>query len=508
MSAAARSRVSPATARRFGWLLALSVMFHLPLTPLGALLGLAGLLIESSESISDDAAQEFDIPVEIEGVSAAAAAGAATPPSSPPPPTPDDDDDDDDDDDEPPAAPRPAPRPKPPARPDGGAPRDAAPDGDAAARPDAPPPAGADAGPPDAADAAPAVALATDAGGADAGVASARPGRDRDVGDPVALSGAAGKVADAKAPVRLILYLDRIRSHPHGGRVGAMLGSAYQWRDFFEGSGLDPVQDLDRILIAGPQLRVSSHVVAVVQHRLTDARARQAIDGLVRRDPARSRWLEGSTPVAEIWADRAARVVALPSPKLLVIAPPALRKQAAAVRGRFPAGEAGVVLTTYVAEPWKAFQGIPFEIPRTVSWVRMKVVLEADGGATAVVEAADADEASARANARDLERRLDALLQVRGVMSLLAGGRTRLLERPSFVSRGDRIHGEVRATPDQLSYLLGLVARVAREIADERARAAQRERDASGGSAPAGSTPRGGASSRAGPPPPAGSGAR
>ncbi|HEY3234395.1 MAG TPA: hypothetical protein VGJ84_06745, partial [Polyangiaceae bacterium] len=141
----------------------------------------------------------------------------------------------------------------------------------------------ADAGAPDAApDAKASASDAGDAGGP--------------LGDPVALSGLAGKIVDSNANVRLVIYTENIRSHPLAPRIGKMLSSIYQWRDFFGPTGLDPVRDIDRILIAGPQLRDSSQVAAVIKYNVSDQRMHQAVDALVQRDTEGGKWLDAGVP--------------------------------------------------------------------------------------------------------------------------------------------------------------------------------------------------------------------
>ena len=70
-----------------------------------------------------------------------------------------------------------------------------------------------------------------------------------------ALAAATGGIADSNANIRISLFMDRVRQHPMGSLLGHLLKSVYQWRDFFEPGGLDPVNDFDQMLVFGPQLR-------------------------------------------------------------------------------------------------------------------------------------------------------------------------------------------------------------------------------------------------------------
>jgi hypothetical protein len=84
----------------------------------------------------------------------------------------------------------------------------------------------------------------------------------------VALSGAAGKLADSGANVRIKIDTDKVRQHPLGPRIGEVLGRVPQWYDF-----LGPCQARSdsrhrSLLITGPQLRDSSEVVAVLKYNV------------------------------------------------------------------------------------------------------------------------------------------------------------------------------------------------------------------------------------------------
>jgi hypothetical protein len=121
----------------------------------------------------------------------------------------------------------------------------------------------------------------------------------------------------------------RIRKHPLGGRIGKLLGSVYQWRDFFGPAALDPIRDVDQIVVVGPQFRDSSGVVAVLKLNVPDERVRLAIDALVKSDPE-GQWLDAGAPSAIAHADRAPREFVLPAPGIVVVTPPGgLAEQAA-----------------------------------------------------------------------------------------------------------------------------------------------------------------------------------
>ncbi|MEB2312937.1 MAG: hypothetical protein OZ921_07260 [Sorangiineae bacterium] len=448
-----RGQRDTAAWRRLGKLLGLSLVLHLPLTPLGALAGLLGLITRGpAEALPVEPVDS--IPIDLIEESGESPAGK--PPSEPergPAPAPSEPEPDpfaglDDEPDEDALALVDSPKPEEPRAPARAA--------DAGA-PDASDAAAPDAAPPDASDAAASVAAASDGGHAEAGAG-------RGIGDPVALSGAAGRVVDGNANVRLIVFTDRIRDTELGDKVGALLASANQWYDFFGPSGLDPVKDFDRILIAGPQLRDSSAVVAVLRYNTSEAKIRAALAALVARDEG-GRWLDAGVPAAQAKADRAERVFALPAPHLVVVAPPSAAAAALALprSTRFPAAKGGEVLTAFVRTPWRAFLGIPFDIPKTIAWVRLSIAPSPGGGAVATLDAEDATPEDARRNAAALSRAINAVTQV-NVLFI----RQRFIEPVSLEADGRHIRGVITATPSQLRDLVGMVAGLARELGTAR----------------------------------------
>ena len=297
------------------------------------------------------------------------------------------------------------------------------------------------------------------------------------VGDPVAMAGSAGKVTDANANVRLLIFNDRIRSHPLGKRIGTLLGAAEQWKDFFGPGGLDPVNDVDRVLIAGPQLKDSSGVVAVLKVSADPTRVKAAVDALVQRDPAGG-WLDAGVSAARAKADRAERVFVLPRPGIVVVTPPSAADHALKVGKslRFPRPKGKEALTTYVITPWRAFRGIPFQVPKSIKWVRMKIIPTENGGAYAELVAEDESEAAAKKNAQLLTTRLNTVTRIDlrkkgGVFGkaarFLLGDEVKLVEPVAFTSKGKQIHGKVVATPKQLGSLLEAISGYAEQLAKD-----------------------------------------
>jgi len=430
---------------RFAKLLVVSVLLHVPLTPWAALVGLLSLWSPPAESV--DAPPITGIPIDLiedepPPASAPEPAAAVAEPASA---------------GEPVVIKKPRKKPDPAKIVDAGAPDAEVADADVDAAADA---GLADAG-----------KLSNDAGLADAGaVSDAKDAAPADAGpsttdagakplsDPSVVAGVK-RVADPNANVRITLYTERIRANPLGKQMGALLGSLYQWRDFFGPAGIDPIKDIDQIYIVGPQLRNSSNVVAILRHHLPAAKMHAALDLLVRADK-QGEWLDASVPVASAHADGAERRFVVANAQTVVVTPPSAYAAAAAAGKQLTlrpskGSEAALI---YLATPSRAFLGLPIKVPESIKWARVRITPTPEGGATAEVEAEDENADTAREDAAYLTRTTNALSQLNlGFLgSLLGQSSHRFIEHVGFTSEGKMIHGSASVTADQLQTALDM----------------------------------------------------
>lgn len=425
--------------RRLRWLVLVSVLLHTPFTPLVGLLGLVSLL-----KLKTPAPVDMDpltaIPVDLlEGEDPGAAAPA--PPSAPPEPAV-----------EPDAPPRPKPKPKPKPK-DAGAPDAEPPDAEV---PDAEAQdAALDGGLADAA--ATGLDAAADAAVTDGGIANA------DGGSPNPMAGLVGeakKVIDQDANVRLVIYPEKIRNHPLAPRIGQLLASVYQWRDFFGPSKLDPIRDVDRLMVVGPELRDSSKVAAIIQHNVGASRMHEALDAIVHADPDHGEWLDAGMPAATAYADRAPRVLVMPSPNVVVVVPPTLKDVALSLkRVRVPKPTGSEVMWAYAVTPWRAARSAGVALPHTLAWAKIWVTPSEGGGAVVEAEAEDESPESATKHAEELNAQVQDALSMAASFSLLGqvllGTRaTRLVESVELHADGNKIRGTATLTEEQIERLL------------------------------------------------------
>lgn len=270
------------------------------------------------------------------------------------------------------------------------------------------------------------------------------------------MSGVSSEVVDSNANVNLLLLTERVRRHPLGPRIGKLIVNFPQWSSFFESGEIDPVRDINRILVVGPQFRRSADVVAILEHGMPQQVVTAAVDRLVKRPP-RGRWLKSKMPAARAYADRAERLFVLTAPNVLVVAPPHLERQLLATPPTgFPSPEGDAALVVHIKTPWRALMGLPFRLPESLAWLRLDVVPLDDGGAHVRISAQDADARQAAEHAQSLSLALNALTNPNlGALGALVGLRSiAFVDKIQFQARDERITGQVRISPRQLERLL------------------------------------------------------
>ncbi len=283
-------------------------------------------------------------------------------------------------------------------------------------------------------------------------------------GDPVALAGPAGQIADSNANVRMYLFTEVVRKHPLGARIGELLRRTPQWSDFFGPSRIDPIEDIDRVLIAGPQLRKSENVVAVVKHKMGRDRIEAAFQALVATKGA---WIDRSALMAKARADRADRLFAAPNDEVVIVAPLHLEDQVRKMgeQATFPPSAADVAITAYIVTPANVAKGTGIQLPETLKWVRLDLRPTPDGGAVLKILAQDDSEQSASDHAKFFEDLIRALtIRDTKDMGLFGWGlskagvkKMQYIKSVEFHSEGDKILGELAVTETQLTMAAGFL---------------------------------------------------
>jgi hypothetical protein len=114
--------------------------------------------------------------------------------------------------------------------------------------------------------------------------------------------------------VVIILVGKTLRDHLVGEHMGTMLPKIGQWRDFFDGSGIDAVKDVDLMVLQGPQLRFSGHVDTVLVFGKPMDEVEKSVKKIIER--LDGKWLEGTAvPTAIAKADKHERLFMLDKEK-------------------------------------------------------------------------------------------------------------------------------------------------------------------------------------------------
>jgi hypothetical protein len=334
------------------------------------------------------------------------------------------------------------------------APSDAAPDASGEGSPDAAPDAtpGHDV---DAGDAGTVVAgLSSDAGpDAEAPkVARAEPA----LREPLSVAGDPAKIAGKEPNVQVLISGERIREHELGAWFGRILTAIPEWRTFFEGTTIDPIRDLDHLLIAGPQLRDSRKAVAVMDYNVAETEIRKAIDAIVARSNPKGEWLKDTPiPAARATAHKGERIFAyVPGRRLLVVLPPEAKGQLKAFKsnkGFNKASASGIMI--HMVTPSRAFRGLPIEIPESFKWMRLNVIPGKDGGAEVVIEMQDESPEAAVEHGGKLS---DTIERFR-LIDVLGLTKAEIIGRPEFTIEGAIIRARAPVSKKQLRLIMSFV---------------------------------------------------
>lgn len=334
------------------------------------------------------------------------------------------------------------------------APPDAAPDAseapDAAPLKDDPLDAGADAASEDAPADPAEIADATASDPTDAeplALAEAGSGTEPAVKDSLGLTGELTKTVQGKPNISLVLWFDSLKDHPAGQTVSEILQCEPQWREFLGGT-MDPVRDLEGVMLTGPRFVDSSKITVAVQHKLPPTKLKELITAFVERSGEKGAFLDAGKGeiAAKAFADKAERVVFTHPRDMVFITPPEGWEQIRAIEQplSLPPGEGRAVSLTLV-NPWRPLRALRIQAPNTLTEMRLDIVMTRDGGANITVELDDKDAETAEASAKVLTDQL-----ARSAVGPFLGGR-------EFIAQGSRITGTVRLSRLTSAFVLGFV---------------------------------------------------
>jgi hypothetical protein len=319
---------------------------------------------------------------------------------------------------------------------------------------DAPVAEAPDAAPEDEPDAAPDAEVSDP----DAGIADAGPPAPERIKSPLDVAGTQDLTKHPN--VQVLLVGKNMRSHPIGRTLGSVFSAIPEWRSFFEGTSVDPVQDFETLTIAGPQFRNSSEVSVVIQYGAEFPKMKAAVDHIV--DKTKGEWLRGKPVrhVARAKADRAQRLFAfVEQKKLLYILPVSLEDQLASLHRRNPPStQTRAAIVVGLIDPARPF-GKAFPIPQSIRWLGLTVIPTPEGGADVLLQLDDASAAEAALHAPEITQAFNDLRsQLKwevGVGMLKVGFSVEdVLDRVEFVADGRSILARTQVSKEQLSKLI------------------------------------------------------
>lgn len=310
---------------------------------------------------------------------------------------------------------------------------------------DAGPKAPLDGGPP---------ADAGDGGPADAGPPPIR--------DPIVAAGGAGSIAAEHPNVQVLIQSSVIRKHELGSWFSRVLVTIPEWQSFFTDNPLDPVNDIDHLLITGPRLKGdTSKMVAVMDVGVSAERLTDVVGGIVKRN--NGAWLDDAPePIraAHVKVGGAERIFAIvPNKKLLVILPEGAKDQLDKLKKAkgFRTTSAGVVISLMTpARPFADY----FPLPKDMKKLRL-VLTPTKEGADLAIEAIDASPADAKKHAPEITRDFEARRKVDMGITLVE-----VLPPVTFTAEGAVIRGSCKVPMNKLRMIMSFVEQKAKERMD------------------------------------------
>ncbi len=269
------------------------------------------------------------------------------------------------------------------------------------------------------------------------------------VKDPNALAGGlnALKPPNKEVHVSVLVRMDHLRKHPIGPQLGPRLLKIEQWKPFFEGTGLDPVRDLDVLYAFGPRFHETSRVSAIVAHNKPDEAMALVLEGVSKKFPG-SEWI-GEDQIAAFRAkiDGADRVL-VQLPGGLIITPPDGEKQSLdiarqlvkkkkTVASVLPKGDKDLIVSSYLTKPSNVLTAIPEDLHD----VHVTIRALPDGGGRLDLDAKAKDEKHAKDDAEAVKKLIEGFVP-KGFIGLIA---RKYVEGYTVVADGDvvRVHHEL-----------------------------------------------------------------
>lgn len=274
-------------------------------------------------------------------------------------------------------------------------------------------------------------------------------------------------IADEHTVV-LRVDLARVRESGLSNDIGSLIRSYPMWRDLLGTSGLDPIRDFDRVLVAAPAV-VTGRSVLLIQHHLSDARIREAVLAMAVDRGARPTWrqVEGFDVVDWPADTDPPRLVVVAGPHELVVTTQedlamvlavardhALRRSADEIIEPALTLDDGVVATIVAAQMGDAIRSRLQHPPESFQ-LTVRDDLETPGRMLLAARGGYADTAAAEAARTYFVGQRDFYA---GQMLVRAVGLDRPLREAVLTAEGPELTLDANFTEEEVQRVLGLLA--------------------------------------------------
>ncbi len=220
---------------------------------------------------------------------------------------------------------------------------------------------------------------------------------------PLALEGGAGKPR-VKPGVTLGLWLSTLRDSPLGQRLITIAGCDREWKGFLD-QGVNPLNDLEGVLVVGPSLFDAAALTAAVRHTLAPERVHAVIAALIGASGDKGRWLTPEVGMARI--GRGQRVLLPQHSGLFFVTPPKSWQTLQRVEQplNVPTAE-GRTASLSLVKPNHTLRRLGLTLPQRISELRLEVYANHDQSLDIKVELEATSSAAARAEAPRVSQQL------------------------------------------------------------------------------------------------------
>src|SRR5258707_1164323 len=99
--------------------------------------------------------------------------------------------------------------------------------------------------------------------------------------DALGVVGGSKRVINEKPGVSLVVWFSTVREHALGDEITSLLACSPHWRDVL-GDEVEPLQDIDGVMLTGPRLSDASKLTMLVQFK-DETQADQILDALAQK---------------------------------------------------------------------------------------------------------------------------------------------------------------------------------------------------------------------------------